>query len=130
MTELAENIKVKLFGRWLPDKPGGLNGLIELAAEVAAEAMAEGMGCGHGDEIHSLKARVEDLTEQLHFAEVAQVTEEDSIPELFVSYPCAKCGDRVHNTDSAIGQEHLQEYMRSQVEANVEPVAPGESAGK
>ena len=39
--ELFREIKVKLMERWLPDKPGGLTGLVEIAAQAVAEVATE-----------------------------------------------------------------------------------------
>lgn len=39
--ELQDKVKAKLFEAWLPDKSGGLKGLINMAADAAVEALAE-----------------------------------------------------------------------------------------
>jgi len=141
MPNTKQLIKTKLFDRWLPDKPGGLDGLLDLAAEAAAE-VASDPDCGHAEVIASLVAKVEDLTERLHFAEVETNEEEGedeegdekdgpgSPPhsELF-EYDCPDC-NHPHKTDSKIGQEHLAGYYRAQAIANVDPVSPGDTAGK
>ena len=137
-TALLDSIKAKLFDRWLPDKPGGLKGLIELAAEVSLEAVLEvsqeGVGCGHGEELVVLRKQVEDLTKSLHFAELGKVDKDDemSVSDLLSNLPqysCTECG-HPHRMDSKIGQEHLSKYLSEQVVANVEPVTPGDVAGR
>ena len=131
---IEQDIKTKLFEKWLPDKPGGLAGLVSLAAEAATEASLGEAGCGHAEELRVLKEQVELLTEQLHFADPSQEEGQDvdgDIPDPdLTSYECTQCKGTRHGVNSAIGQEHLSQYLREQVEANVEPVAPGESAGK
>ena len=148
MKSLQESIKVKLFKEWLPDKEGGLTGLIVLAAKVAAEVVEERVEevTLVLESVESLKEKVEDLTERLHFAEAGMVKEEgesegedegrergEGTPVTgsadLTQYNCPSCGHS-HKVDSRIGKEHMPAYLREQVEANVELVTPNDLAGR
>jgi hypothetical protein len=39
--EITDKVKNKLFENWLPDKPGGLHGLIDMATEAALSVVAD-----------------------------------------------------------------------------------------
>ncbi len=39
--EIQDQVKKKLFEDWMPDKPGGLKGLVNMAADAALAAIAE-----------------------------------------------------------------------------------------
>ena len=102
---------------------------MRLAAQAAAEVVEQ--GCGHAEELEQLGRRVEDLTESLHFAEASLVKEDgegqyvddDSHDDQvgLTQYACTEC-NVTHKADSRVGGEHLAQYLREQVIANVEPV--------
>ena len=130
MTEaLRESIKAKLLAEWLPDKPGGLTGLVELAAKVAAEVAIDGVDCGHAAELERLTV----LVSELQASSGGGVEDIDANPDTefghgIAQYDCTQC-NHVHKIDSRIGIEHLPQYLREQVEKNVEQVAPGDAPG-
>lgn len=141
MNKLEHKIKAYLLEEWMPVRDEvGLQGLVKLAAKAAVIEVQGEMDCGHAEELEQLRKRVEYLTEALHFAELSLVKEEgeneggkDSeelhIPDAITQYDCVLCGHS-HKVDSRIGREHLPNYYREQVEANVEPVDPSDSASK
>ena len=133
------DIKTRLFKEWLPDKAGGLNRLVELAANAAAEVVEQ--GCGHAGELERLYNLVEGQEEALKQLRCV-VAQEEGEPSMYgedgaillpspltpeggstslAQYPCTQC-DVTHKSDSKIGQEHLQQYLIEQVVARVEPV--------
>lgn len=153
MSTLSETIKRKLFAEWLPDKPGGLRGLITMAAECATNATGEEIEA-LTQEVVTLTARVEALLqptptrEAMGLPELDEDDEHDEHDEHgdghpdapanpssppISSYECTDCGHS-HNIDSRIGSEHLVAFMEeqeqaraAQVVANVEAVNPSES---
>lgn len=159
MSELAETIKRKLFAKWLPNKPGGLQGLINMAATCAEDACGELIE-GYAEQVVTLTARIEALLQPTPTREAMRLpeldmddegwdgVESDSTstagpdtlldpgPPPMSSYDCSECGHS-HQVDSKIGSEHLVAYMEeqeksraAQVQANVEAVNPNELAGK
>ncbi len=105
--EIQDQVKKKLFEEWMPDKPGGLKGLINMAAEAALAVVGE---------------RVEFLEGELHAFENPG-TEEGDIMTLVASEDIkaedlvwldSERGLRVHLPDgecdcAAVGGDHIED---------------------
>ena len=144
--EIAQDIKVKLLAQWLPEKNGGLHGLVELAAQAASEVAAESVQADHTgchQEYLNLKEEYDQLSERMEilkgerpsFVPVYPVPADD--PDDFSAnwtmYACGLC-EKDHRTNSSIGKEHYGAYLEAervkQAEVNVEMVLESEGIGQ
>ena len=120
--EVQDQVKKKLFEDWMPDKPGGLKGLVNMAADAALAVIAERAVVVE----QKMRERVEflegELALALHFDELEPDTDlEPSPPPIDITgpmmevslepevdqtqYRCPQC-DVTHRRDSDVGTRH------------------------
>lgn len=95
--EITEAVKAKLLADWLPDKPGGLKGLVAMAADAALAVVAE---------------RVEFLDDNLIVAYMPPDAKPDPTPAGDIDqtkYLCPQCGV-THQRASAVGTRHAHRF--------------------
>ena len=104
-------VKNRLLVRWLPDKPGGLSGLIELAADAAIDAVTDKTRVAAMEFVALIEA-----TESAALEETESATEDVPLPSTPEDngtseyggpgrYHCPQCAV-THQRSSGVGTRH------------------------